>query len=100
MKRRNLAYIFIFLFMVISLSGCGKKEKDINNVNNDNYISAKLNEKIILEDIAEITFSDVGYTEEILPPNTSGSIYKYEDKAEEKYVLLKGTYKNLLTKKI
>lgn len=99
MKRRNLAYLFVFLFMVISLSGCGKKEKDINNVNNDNYISAKLNEKIILEDIAEINFSDVGYTEEILPPNTSGSIYKYEDKAEEKYVLLKGTYKNLLTKK-
>lgn len=68
-----------------------------NNNKNSDYITAELNKKITIPNMAEITFSEAVIAEKLLPPDTSG-FYTYQpDKENEKYIILKGTYKNLLT---
>ena len=67
-----------------------------NNMNSG-YITMELNKKITIPDMAEVTFSEAIIAEKLLPPDTSG-FYTYQpDKENEKYIILKGTYKNLLT---
>lgn len=68
-----------------------------NNKKDSNYTQAELNEKITIKDMAEVTFSKAYSANKILPPNPTG-IYTYHgDKENETYIVLQGTYKNLLT---
>ncbi|MBQ2836159.1 MAG: hypothetical protein IJE68_04930 [Clostridia bacterium] len=61
------------------------------------YIVANLNELVVVPDMAEITFTSVSVMDEIKPPDIDGVYSYYQDKDGEKYIVLKGTFKNLLT---
>lgn len=100
-------FVGLLLTLILVLGVCGCSSVSENNDNKDGvnkgeaekkeYINAMLNEKIIIDDIAEITFTNVSNVEEILPPDTSSVYSYYQDNSGEKYIVLKGEFKNLLT---
>ncbi len=55
-----------------------------------------LNKQFTINDVVTITFNSVTVIDEVKPPNTNSAYFYYEDEVGEKYILLKGTYKNLL----
>jgi len=95
---KKILSVFLIIVVLFTVCGCNNK-KDIVNDEKNNYINAKFDKKLVLRNIAEITFNKIEIVEEILPPDTSGSVYKYNDNANEKYIVLEGTFKNLMSDK-
>ena len=77
---------------IVNQGSNNKKEE-----NKKKYIVANLNELVEVPDFAEITFTSVSVMDEIKPPDTHSVYSYYQDKAGEKYIVLKGSFKNLLT---
>lgn len=70
---------------------------DSDNVDKETIVSFGLNEVFTVPDIAEINITSVSTAEEVKPPKTS-SVYSYlQDQSGETFVVLKGTFKNLLS---
>lgn len=100
MKNKKMLGLLLIICVLFTVCGCNhKSDKSKTNNEKKTYIKAELNKKIVLKDIAEITINGVSIEEEILPPDTSGSVYKYKNIENEKYIVLKGTFKNLMSGK-
>lgn len=58
-----------------------------------------LNKAITVGDVMEITFTSWEWCDEILPANSTSGYYSYyDDKSGEKYIVIKGTVKNISPK--
>ncbi len=72
-------------------------DKESNGLfNKDSDIA--FNQPITVGDVMEITFTSWEWADEIYPSDVSGYYNYYSDKAGEKYVVLKGTIKNISPK--
>lgn len=90
--------IFAFSQNNSNQNGNNNNNDNVNNITDEekNIKTVMLSEQFTINDVATITFNSVTVVDEIKPPKTNSVYSYYEDKVGEKYILLKGTYKNLL----
>lgn len=112
-NKQNVVMIICIIITVFSLTFAFSKNSNNTYMNNDNNSNENtnnitdgndnklktvmLNESFTIDDVATITFDSITVVDEVKPPLTNSVYSYYEDKVGEKYIVLKGVYKNLLT---